>query len=56
MARIARVFVPEYPHHISQRLNHRHKAFFFAKDYDFYIEINKTFTSVKVAEDQGKFK
>jgi|GEM_PF-2530955 REP element-mobilizing transposase RayT len=36
MARIARVIVPGYPHHITQRGNRRQKTFFCKKDYELY--------------------
>jgi putative transposase len=39
MARIARVVVPGYPHHITQRGNRRQKTFFCENDYQVYIEL-----------------
>jgi putative transposase len=39
MARIARVIVPDYPHHITQRGNRRQKTFFCKKDYELYKEL-----------------
>lgn len=36
MARIARVVVPGYPHHVTQRGNRRQTTFFNQKDYSFY--------------------
>ena len=39
MARIARVIVPGYPHHITQRGNRRQKTFFCDDDYSAYIEL-----------------
>jgi REP-associated tyrosine transposase len=39
MARIARVIVPGYPHHITQRGNRRQKTFFCKTDYELYKEL-----------------
>ncbi len=39
MARMARVVVPEYPHHITQRGNRRQETFFCEEDYQVYIEL-----------------
>ena len=39
MARIARVTVPGYPHHITQRGNRRQKTFFKNEDYEAYIRL-----------------
>jgi putative transposase len=39
MARIARVVVPGYPHHITQRGNRRQQVFFNADDYLSYIDL-----------------
>ncbi len=39
MARIARVVVPEHPHHVTQRGNRRMKTFFCDADYRRYIEL-----------------
>ena len=39
MARIARVVVPEYPHHIIQRGNRRQKVFFNEGDYKEYLRL-----------------
>ena len=36
MARIARVVVPDYPHHVTQRGNRRQKTFFCTDDYTAY--------------------
>ncbi|MCP3674999.1 MAG: transposase [Gammaproteobacteria bacterium] len=38
MARIARVVVPLYPHHVTQRGNRRQQTFFTTKDYRKYIQ------------------
>ena len=39
MARIARIVVPGYPHHITQRGNRRQQTFFNDEDYQAYIEL-----------------
>ena len=39
MARIARVVVPEYPHHIIQRGNRRQQVFFNENDYAEYLKL-----------------
>ena len=39
MARIARVVVPQYPHHIIQRGNRRQQVFFNDNDYDEYLNL-----------------
>jgi putative transposase len=39
MARMARVVIPGYPHHIVQRGNRRQKTFFSADDYRAYIDL-----------------
>ena len=39
MARIARVVVPEFPHHIIQRGNRRQKVFFNEDDYSQYLKL-----------------
>ncbi len=39
MARLARVVLPEYPHHITQRGNRRQDVFFEAADYEYYLEL-----------------
>ena len=39
MARLARVVVPGYPHHITQRGNRRQKTFFCDEDYEAYIAL-----------------
>ena len=36
MARIARVVVPDLPHHVTQRVNRREPVFFEADDYRLY--------------------
>ena len=39
MARIARLVVPLYPHHVTQRGNRRQRTFFSADDYRYYIDL-----------------
>jgi len=39
MVRLARVVLPEYPHHITQRGNRRQDAFFTDHDYEHYFEL-----------------
>lgn len=39
MARMARVIVPHYPHHITQRGNRRQRTFFSDDDYAAYVEL-----------------
>jgi len=39
MARIARVVVPGFPHHITQRGNRRQRVFFCDGDYEAYIDL-----------------
>lgn len=39
MARMARVVVPNYPHHVTQRGNRRQKTFFCDADYKYYLEL-----------------
>ena len=39
MARIARVVVPNLPHHVTQRGNRRQKTFFEDGDYQLYLEL-----------------
>lgn len=38
MARIARIVIPEKPHHIVQRGNRRQQTFFTDEDYLLYLE------------------
>ena len=44
MARMARVVVPGYPHHVTQRGNRRQKTFFCDDDYRYYIELLSTYS------------
>ena len=39
MARMARVVISNYPHHVTQRGNRRQKTFFCEDDYRYYIEL-----------------
>ncbi len=39
MARLARVVLPGYPHHITQRGNRRQDVFFSDSDYEHYLEL-----------------
>ena len=39
MARMPRVVVPCFPHHVSQRGNGRQKTFFGTEDYLYYIDL-----------------
>ena len=39
MARMARLVVPEYPHHVTQRGNRRQRTFFSESDYRAYIKL-----------------
>lgn len=39
MARMARVVVPKFPHHVTQLGNRRQKTFFKDSDYSYYLEL-----------------
>ncbi len=39
MARIARVILPDFPHHVTQRGNRRQRVFFNDDDYAHYLEL-----------------
>lgn len=39
MARMKRIVVPGYPHHVTQRGNRRQQTFFCAADYRYYLEL-----------------
>ncbi len=43
MARMARVVVPFYPHHVTQRGNRRQRTFFGDDDYATYVELMSEF-------------
>lgn len=42
MARMARVVVPGFPHHVTQHGNRRQKTLFHEDDYRYYIELIST--------------
>ncbi len=44
MPRMARIVIPNYPHHITQRGNRRQKTFFCEDDYRYYIELMSEFS------------
>ena len=44
MARIARVVVPNHPHHITQRGSRRQPTFFCSEDYQLYIDLCAEFS------------
>jgi putative transposase len=44
MARMARVVVPGYPHHLTQRGNRLQKTIFCGDDYPYYIELMSQIT------------
>ena len=50
MARLARVVLPGYPHHITQRGNRRQQVFFRETDYSDYLELLKTWCSAEGIE------
>ena len=50
MARIARVVIPGYPHHITQRGNRRQDVFFYESDYRYYLEQLKEWCSTEDIE------
>lgn len=39
MARMPRIVIPGYPHHVTQRGNRRQRTFFHEDDYRYYIEL-----------------
>ena len=39
MPRLARVVVPHYPHHVTQRGNRRQPTFFRPDDYEAYLDL-----------------
>jgi putative transposase len=44
MARIARVVIPNYPHHVTQRGNRKQQTFFNPKDYQLYLDLCTKYT------------
>ncbi len=45
MARMPRVVVPGFPHHVTQRGNRRQTTFFHEDDYQYYLELMSEFTN-----------
>jgi putative transposase len=45
MARMPRVVVPGFPHHVTQRGNRRQKTFFCDDNYRYYIELLSTYAN-----------
>jgi len=43
MRRIARVVIPGFPHHVTQRFSHRQSLFFAASDRELYLELQRTY-------------
>lgn len=43
MARMARVVIPNYPHHVTQRGNRRQITFFCEDDYLYYLDLMSEF-------------
>jgi putative transposase len=50
MARIGRVVIPGYPHHVTQRGNRRQRVFFSEMDYHYYIDLMAEFTEATQTE------
>ncbi len=44
MARMPRVVISGYPHHVTQRGNRRQKTFFSNEDYQYYLELMSKYT------------
>lgn len=44
MARMARVVVANYPHHVTQRGNRQQKTYFCENDYRYYIDLISEFS------------
>ena len=44
MARMPRIVVPGYPHHVTQRGNRRQRTFFHEDDYRYYVELLSQFS------------
>ena len=53
MARIARVVVPGYPHHITQRGNRRQRTFFCDEDYAVYLDLMREWCAKCAVEIWG---
>ena len=56
MARMPRLVVPGYPHHVTQRGNRRMRTFFSDADYHYYIELIGRYKTEarKIAKDWGQ--
>jgi len=50
MARMARVVIPGYPHHVTQRGNRRQTVFFSDADYVHYIDLMAEYTALSETE------
>jgi len=50
MARLARVILPQYPHHIIQRGNRRQDVFIGDDDYVFYLRLLKECCDTEAVE------
>ena len=50
MARLARMVLPGYPHHITQRGNRRQPVFFNESDYSYYLELLKEWCTAEGIE------
>jgi putative transposase len=50
MARMARVVVPGYPHHVTQRGNRRQRVFFCDEDYLHYIDLLAEYSALSKTE------
>lgn len=50
MARMARLVVPGYPHHVTQRGNRQQKTFFRADDYAYYLELLAEYSKIHGTE------
>ncbi len=50
MARLARVVLPGYPHHITQRGNRRQDVFFCEEDYEYYLALLKEWCGIEGIE------
>ena len=57
MARLARVVVPGFPHHVTQRGNGRARTFFSARDFALYRErlpvYRRSDLTVDIAPEEG---
>jgi len=46
MARMARLVIPKFPHHVTQRGNRRQKTFFSDEDYACYLQLMAEFSTI----------